>query len=59
MSLYIRDKRAARLATQLAARKSVSIAQAVVIALEEALAQDRQPLHEHVADIARCIPAQS
>lgn len=53
MPLHIRDERAARLARQLAARKRVTMTQAVVTALEGALAQEVRPLHERIADIAR------
>jgi antitoxin VapB len=53
MALHIRDDRAARLARQLAARKGTSMTQAVVTALEGALAQEARPLAERIADIAR------
>jgi antitoxin VapB len=53
MPLHIRDDRAARLARQLAARKGTTMTQAVVEALEGALAREQRPLAERVADIAR------
>jgi antitoxin VapB len=51
MALHIRDDRAARLAKQLAERKGVSMTQAVVGALEGALARETRPLGERIADI--------
>ena len=53
MPLHIRDARAARLAKQLATRKGMTMTQAVVTALEGALAQESCPLHQRIADIAR------
>jgi antitoxin VapB len=53
MPLHIRDHRAAQLAKQLAARKGMTMTQAVVSALEGALAQEARPLHERIGDIAR------
>lgn len=53
MALHIRDDRAARLAKQLAERKGVTMTQAVVSALEGALAREIRPLHERIAGIAR------
>lgn len=53
MPLHIRDQRAARLAKQLAVRKGMTMTQAVVTALEGALAQEARPLSERIADIAR------
>ena len=53
MPLHIRDDRAAKLAKQLATRKGMTMTQAVVVALEGALAQETRPLHERIADIAR------
>lgn len=53
MPLHIRDQRAARLAKQLAARKRITMTQAVVTALEGALAREARPLHERIADIAQ------
>jgi antitoxin VapB len=53
MALHIRDNRAASLARQLAARKGVTMTQAVVTALEGALAQETRPLADRIADIAR------
>jgi antitoxin VapB len=52
MTLHIRDQRAARLAKQLANRKGVTMTQAVVTALESALAREARPLHQRIADIA-------
>ncbi len=42
-----------RLARKLAARKGITITQAVITALETALAQEVRPLRERIADIAR------
>jgi antitoxin VapB len=53
MALHIRDDRAARLAKQLAERKGVTMTQAVVSALEGALAREVRPLHERISEIAR------
>ena len=53
MALHIRDDRAARLARKLAERKGITITQAVITALESALAQEVRPLRERIADIAR------
>lgn len=53
MPLHIRNHRAAHLAKQLATRKGLTMTQAVVTALEGALAQEARPLHERIADIAR------
>ena len=53
MPLHIRDERAAKLAKQLASRKGITMTEAVVTALEQALAQDGRPLRERIADIAR------
>jgi len=53
MALNIRDARAARLARQLAARRHTTMTQAVVEALEGALAREERPLRERVAEIAR------
>jgi antitoxin VapB len=53
MPLHIRDERAAKLAKQLATRKGVTMTEAVVTALEHALAQEERPLRERIADIAR------
>jgi hypothetical protein len=52
MPLHIRDKRAARLAKQLALRKGTSMTRAVIAALESALAREARPLHERIAEIA-------
>ncbi len=53
MALHIRDNRAARLAKQLAVRRGTTMTEAVVTALEGALAQEARPLRERIADIAR------
>jgi hypothetical protein len=53
MPLLIRDNRAVWLARQLAARRGMAISQAVIWALENALAQGDRPLRERIADIAR------
>lgn len=53
MALHIRDNRAASLAKRLAARRGITMTQAVVTALESALAQEARPLSERIADIAR------
>jgi antitoxin VapB len=53
MPLHIRDHRAASLARRLAARKGVTMTQAVVTALESALARETRPLADRIADIAR------
>ncbi len=53
MALHIRDNRAASLAKRLAARRGVTMTQAVVTALESALAQEARPLPDRIADIAR------
>ena len=52
MALHIRDDRAARLARELADRRGVTMTQAVVDALEGALARDARPLSERLKDIA-------
>jgi antitoxin VapB len=52
MALYIRDQRAALLARQLAARKKTTVTQAVVTALQQALAREARPLHERINEIA-------
>lgn len=53
MALYIRDNRAALLARRLAARKGTTLTQAVMTALENALALETRPLPDRIADIAR------
>jgi antitoxin VapB len=53
MALHIRDARAARLAKQLAARKGVTMTEAVVSALESSLAREARPMRARIADIAR------
>ena len=53
MALHIRDDRAARLARQLASRKGITMTQAVVEALEGALAREGRPLSERLEEIAR------
>ena len=52
MALHIRDARAGRLARELAARQGVTMTQAVVEALETALARDAKPLAERLREIA-------
>ncbi len=53
MALHIRDDRAARLARRLAKRKGTTMTQAVVAALEGALAREERPLAERLDEIAR------
>ena len=53
MALHIRDDRAARLARELAHRKGITMTQAVVEALEGALAREGRPLSERLQEIAR------
>ena len=53
MALHIRDARADKLARRLAKRKGTTMTQAVIEALEGALARQERPLRERVADIAR------
>lgn len=53
MPLHIRDDRAERLARRLAERKGVTMTEAVIGALEGALAREERPLAERIADIAR------
>jgi antitoxin VapB len=52
MPLNIRDERAATLARRLAKRKGTTMTQAVVDALEEALAHEERPLAARLAEIA-------
>jgi hypothetical protein len=52
MPLHIRDNRAATLARRLAKRRGTTMTQAVVEALEGALAREERPLAERLADIA-------
>lgn len=52
MTLHIRDDKAAELARQLAKRKGVTETEAIVQALEAALAQDSRPLSERIREIA-------
>lgn len=52
MALHIRDERAARLAKKLAARRHTTMTEAVIDALEGALAREARPLRERVAEIA-------
>jgi antitoxin VapB len=52
MALHIRDERAGRLAKKLAQRRGVTMTQAVVDALEWAIARDSRPLAERLGDIA-------
>jgi antitoxin VapB len=53
MPLYIRDERAVRLAKQLAQRKSVTMTDAVIDALQGALERETRPLWDRVVEIAR------
>ncbi len=53
MALHIRDDRAAKLAKELAERRGVSMTQAVIEALQGALARDARPLPERLREIAR------
>ena len=53
MALHIRDQRAATLARRLARRKGTTMTQAVVEALEGALAREQRPLAERLDEIAR------
>jgi antitoxin VapB len=53
MALHIRDDRAAQLARELAGRRGVTMTEAVIEALEGALARERRPLAERLQDIAR------
>jgi hypothetical protein len=52
MPLHIRSESATRLAKQLAIRNGITVTEAVVMALEHALAQEARPLRERIADIA-------
>jgi antitoxin VapB len=52
MALHIRDDRALKLAKKLAARRGTTMTQAVVEALESALAREQRPLRERLAEIA-------
>lgn len=52
MALHIRDDRAAQLARELATRRGMTMTQAVVEALEGALAREARPLAERLQDIA-------
>src|SRR5579875_2628632 len=52
MPLHIRDDRAATLARRLAKRKGVTMTDAVIGALEDALAREQRPLAERIAEIA-------
>jgi len=53
VALHIRDQRAATLARRLAKRKGTTMTQAVVEALEGALAREQRPLAERLDEIAR------
>ena len=53
MALHIRDSRADKLARRLAKRRGTTMTQAVIQALEGALARDERPLRDRIADIAR------
>jgi hypothetical protein len=52
MALHIRDERALKLAKKLAARRGTTMTQAVVEALQDALAREERPLAEVFAEIA-------
>jgi hypothetical protein len=52
MALHIRDERALKLAKKLAARRGTTMTQAVVDALQGALAREERPLRERIAEIA-------
>jgi hypothetical protein len=52
MALHIRDDRAAKLARRLADRTGKSMTEAVIAALEAALARGERPLSERLAEIA-------
>ena len=52
MTLHIRDNRAAMLARRLAKRKGITMTDAVIEALEGALAREERPLAERLAEIA-------
>ncbi len=52
MALHIRDERAGKLAKKLAARRGTTMTQAVVEALQGALAREERPLAERLAEIA-------
>jgi antitoxin VapB len=52
MALHIRDDRAATLARRLAKRKGITMTDAVIEALEGALAREERPLRERIANIA-------
>jgi antitoxin VapB len=52
MALHIRDDRAATLARRLAKRKGITMTDAVIEALEGALAREERPLRERIAEIA-------
>jgi antitoxin VapB len=52
MALHIRDDRAATLARRLAARRGVTMTEAVIGALEGALLKEDRPLRERLAEIA-------
>jgi antitoxin VapB len=53
MALHIRDDRAAQLARRLARRKGITMTDAVIGALEGALARQERPLAERIEEIAR------
>jgi hypothetical protein len=52
MPLHIRDEKAALLARRLADRTGTSMTEAVIRALESALARGERPLAERLAEIA-------
>jgi len=53
MALHIRDDKALQLARELAATRGTTMTRAVVEALERALADERRPLSERLAALAR------
>jgi antitoxin VapB len=52
MALHIRGERAAKLARRLADRRGISMTDAVIDALEAALARGERPLAERLAELA-------
>ncbi len=52
MALHIRGERVAKLARRLADRRGISMTEAVIEALEAALARGERPLPERLAEIA-------
>jgi antitoxin VapB len=52
MALHVRGERVAKLARRLAERRGISMTDAVIEALEAALARGERPLAERLAEIA-------